>query len=279
MNGRAITALMRKDIRAIATSTQMWVPMLIVPLLFIVLLPGAFLILGRTLNLAVDQDDMQFIQQLLGGIPQGALRTQIESFGTLNAQLVYLMINFLFAPLFLMVPVMASSIVAAAAFVGEKEKRTLETLLFTPLSEMELFLGKMLAAFVPALVVSWGGFLVFTAEFMILGAPLFGQPVLPAPHWLAIILCLVPALSLLMVFLNVLVSAKVKGYQEAQQLSVFVILPILFLLYGQIGGIVFLSTPLLLMCGFGVFLLDAVLVQFVVKRFNRDKLFRMQVSS
>ena len=276
MNGRSITALMRKDIRAITASTQMWVPMLIVPLIFVVLLPGVFLILGRTVTLA-DQDDIRFVQQFLGGIPQGALRTQIESFGSLDAQLVYLMINYLFAPLFLMVPVMASSIIAAA-FVGEKEKRTLETLLFTPLSEMELFLGKMLSAFVPALVVSWGGFLIFTAEFILLGAPLFGQPMLPAPHWLAIILCLVPALSLLMVFLNVLVSAKVKGYQEAQQLSVLVILPILFLLYGQIGGIVFLSTPLLLFCGVGVFVLDAVLIRFAVKSFNRDKLFRTQIS-
>ena len=278
MNGRSIAALMRKDIRAITASTQMWIPMLIVPLLFVVVLPGAFLILGRTVNLAGDRDDMKFIQQFLSAIPQGALRTQIEGFGSVDAQLVYLMINYLFAPLFLMVPVMVSSIVAAAAFVGEKEKRTLETLLFSPLSEMELFLGKMLAAFVPAVAVSWAGFLLFTAEFMVLGAPLFGRPVPPAPHWLAIILLLVPALSLLMVFLNVLVSAKVKGYQEAQQLSVLVILPILFLLYGQIGGIVFLGTPLLLACGVVVFALDAVLIRFAVKSFNRDKLFRTQVS-
>ncbi len=278
MNGRSITALMRKDIRAITASTQMWLPMLIVPLIFVVLLPGVFLILGRTINMTGDQEDIRFVQQFLGGIPQGALRAQIEGFGSLDAQLVYLMINYLFAPLFLMVPVMTSSIMSAAAFVGEKEKRTLETLLFTPLSEMELFLGKILAAFIPALVVSWGGFLIFTAEFILLGAPLFGQPVLLAPHWMAIILCLVPALSLLMIFLNVLVSAKVKGYQEAQQVSVLVILPILFLLYGQIGGIVFLSTPLLLFCGVGVFVLDAVLIRFAVKSFNRDKLFRTQVS-
>ncbi len=278
MNRRSIVALMRKDIRAITSSAQMWLPMLIVPLLFVVVLPGAFLILGRSVDFVGDQDDLKLIQQFLDGIPQGALRSQIENFGSINAQLVYLMINYLFAPLFLMVPVMVSSIVAAAAFVGEKEKRTLETLLFSPLSEMELFWGKMLAAFVPAVAVSWVGFLLFTAEFMALGAPLFGRPVPPAPHWLAIVLCLVPALSLLMVFLNVLVSAKVKGFQEAQQLSVLVILPILFLLYGQLGGVVFLGTPLLLACGVGVFALDAVLIRFAVKSFNRDKLFSTQVS-
>ena len=277
MNRRTIITLMRKDIRAITASTQLWLPMLIVPLMFVVVLPGVFLILGRNVDMANDKDNMQFLQQLMGSIPQGALRTQIEGFGSLSAQVVYLMINYLFAPLFLMVPVMVSSIVAAAAFVGEKEKRTLETLLFTPMSEMELFLGKMLAAFVPAVVVSWVGFLLFTAEFMVLGAPLFGGYVLPAPHWLAIILFLVPALSLLMVFLNVLVSAKVKGYQEAQQFSVFVILPLLFLVYGQIGGIVLLGTPLLLACAAGIFVLDGALIRIAVKGFNRDRLFRTQV--
>lgn len=278
MNRRSIVALMRKDIKAIFSSAQMWVPMIIVPLIFVVVLPGVLLILGRTVNLSSGgSQDAQFIGQIMGGIPAGALRTQIEGLATVNQQLVYLMVNFLLAPLFLMVPVMVSSIVAAAAFVGEKEKKTLETLLFSPMTEMELFVGKMLAAFVPAVLVSWAGFVLFTAEFIVLGTPLFGRVMWPAPHWWAIILWMVPALSLLMVFLNVLVSTKVKSFQEAQQVSVLVILPILFLLYGQLGGVVFLGTPLLLVCGAVVFALDIVLTHFAVKSFNRDKLFRTQV--
>lgn len=39
----------------------------------------------------------------------------------------------------LMIPVMASSVMAASSFVGEKEKHTLETLLYSPLSLKQLF--------------------------------------------------------------------------------------------------------------------------------------------
>ena len=172
---------------------------------------------------------------------------------------------------------MVSSIVSAAAFVGEKEKKTLETLLFSPMKEIDMFVAKMLAAFVPSVVISMVGFALFSIEFIVLGAPLFGRVMLPAPHWLAIVLWLVPSISLLMIFLNVLVSAKVKGFQEAQQMSIIVILPILFLLYGQIGGIVFISTTLVLILGLVGFIADAVLIRFAVRMFNRDKLFGTQV--
>ena len=277
MNRRSILALMRKDIKVIFSSTQMWLPMLIVPLVLIVVLPGVFLVLGQTVDLVEDRSDTKMILQFLNAIPMGALRSQIEGMATPNQQMVYLMINYLFAPMFLMVPVMVSSISAASAFVGEKEKKTLETLLYSPMTETELFVGKMLSSFLLAVGASWAGFVVFVVEFMALGAPLFGRAMWPAPHWWAIVLALVPALSLLMVFLNVLVSAKVKGIQEAQQVSVLVILPLLFLVYGQLGGVVFLGTPLLLICAAVVFLADIVLTRLAVRTFNRDKLFRTQV--
>ncbi len=277
MKNRALWALVKKDIRAITSSPQMWIPMLIVPLIFVVVLPAVFLILGRSINFKTDSEDMQFVQQFLNGIPDGAVKDMLHSFPTINQQLVYLLINFVFAPMFLMVPVMVSSIVSAAAFVGEKEKKTLETLLFSPVSENTMFVAKVLAGFIPSMFVCLVGFVIFSVEFMTLGAPLFGRVVLPAPHWLPVVLWLSPALTLLVIFINVLISVKVKGFQEAQQMSVIVILPLLFLVYGQIGGIVFLSSLLVLAIGLVVFLVNAFLIRLAAKTYNRDKLFGTQV--
>lgn len=277
MKSRAIKALIKKDIKAITTSPQMWLPMVIVPLLFVVVLPAVFLILGRAIDFNADNKDIQLVQKFLSGIPEGAVKEQLASFQNLNQQLVYLLINYIFAPLFLMVPVMVSSIVAAASFVGEKEKKTLETLLFSPMSETGMFVAKILAGFIPSMVISVVGFLLFSIEFVVLGAPLFGHVVLPAPHWLPIVLWLVPALSLLVIFINVLISVKVKGFQEAQQMSVIVILPLLFLVYGQIGGIVFLSSLLVLAIGLVLLILDVLLIRTAARMYNRDKLFSTQV--
>ena len=121
------------------------------------------------------------------------------------------------------------------------------------------------------------GFLLFCIEFVALGAPLFGRVLLPPAFWLAIILWLAPAISLLVIFLNVLISVKVKGFQEAQQMSVIVILPLLFLVYGQIGGIVFISSGLVMAIGLVVFIADAVLIRSAARVYNRDKLFGTQV--
>ena len=277
MNTRALNALIKKDVRAITSSAQLWVPMIVIPLVFVVLLPAALLIVGRTVSFDQDRDNLEFLQRFLTGIPDGAVKDQLESFPGINARLVYLMINYVFAPLFLMVPTMVSSIVAAASFVGEKEKKTLETLLFSPIGETELFWGKVLAGFIPSLAVSLGGFILFSLEFMLLGAPLFGRMVLPAPHWLPIILLMVPALSLFVIFMNVLISVKVKGFQEAQQVSVIVILPLLFLVYGQIGGIVFMSSLMVVLISVVLLALDAVLIRAAAKIYNRDKLFSSQV--
>jgi ABC-2 type transport system permease protein len=277
MNGRAIKALLKKDISVITSSPQIWIPLVIMPVLFVVVFPGVLLILGRAIDFESNKSNLQFITRFLAGIPESAVKAQLAGFATLSQQLVYLLVNYLLAPLFLVVPAMVSSLVAASSFVGEKEKKTLETLLFSPMRETDMFIAKILAAFIPAMALSLLGFLLFSIEFVLLGSPLFGRVVLPAPHWLPLVLWLAPALSLLVIFLNVLVSVKVKGFQEAQQISVIVILPLMFLVYGQIGGIVFMSVPLVMIAGLVILLLDAALTRIAAKTYNRDKLFRTQV--
>ncbi len=78
-----------------------------------------------------------------------------------NEQLVLLVNGYLLAPLFLIVPLMVSAVLAADAFAGEKERRTLESLLHLPVSDRDLFVAKLLVSFLPALAVSWIGFVCF----------------------------------------------------------------------------------------------------------------------
>jgi len=277
MNSRAIKAVVKKDISAITSSTQLWLPMVIVPAIFIVIFPAVILIIGRAIDVGNDPGTLKLVRQFLQGIPESAVKAQLAGFSTLNQQLVYLLVNYLLAPLFLLVPTMVSSLMAASSFVGEKEKKTLETLLFSPMRETDIFTAKVLAAFIPSMVITFGGFLLFSLEFMFIGAPLFGRVVLPAPHWLPVVLWLSPALTLFVTFLNVLISVKVRGFQEAQQISVVVILPLLFLVYGQIGGVVFMSSLLVLIVGAVVFAIDAAMIRLAAKAYNRDKLFGTQV--
>ena len=55
----------------------------------------------------------------------------------------------LFSGFFLVMAVIIPAVVAADSFAGEKERKTIEALLAAPISDKELFLGKVLVSFLP----------------------------------------------------------------------------------------------------------------------------------
>jgi hypothetical protein len=69
-----------------------------------------------------------------------------------------------FLVLLVLSPVAASMSLAAASVVGEKQARTLEPLLATPITTFELLLAKILGAFLPALALSMACFAVYAGH-------------------------------------------------------------------------------------------------------------------
>ncbi|MDQ2996698.1 MAG: ABC transporter permease subunit [Chloroflexota bacterium] len=66
-----------------------------------------------------------------------------------------------FSSMFLLMPMILPSIIAAYSIVGEKTNRTLEPLLATPIKTWELLTAKMLASLIPSLALTWLAGLVF----------------------------------------------------------------------------------------------------------------------
>lgn len=123
-------------------------------------------------------------------------------------------------PFFLIVPIMASSVMAASSFVGEKEKHTLETLLYSPLSLRQLFQSKILAGFSVGMMVSY---LSFAAMLLVVEMEVYfltGNLITPGISWLIIMLLIAPSFSLVAIAVTVRSSAKAKTIEEAQQRAV-----------------------------------------------------------
>ena len=70
-----------------------------------------------------------------------------------------------FIPFLLMIvgffPISVSLVIALESFVGEKERFSLEPLLASPLTDLQLYFGKMLAAMLPPLAASYMGIAVY----------------------------------------------------------------------------------------------------------------------
>jgi len=162
--------------------------------------------------------------------------------------------------------------VAANSFAGEKERRTLEGLLYTPVSDAELVVGKIAASFLPAIGFTWLCFAIYIAIVDVLGTPLVGAVFFPTPNWWALMLLFVPAVSLFVISLVVLVSAKARGFQEANAIGGSIVLPLIGVVAAQASGLMVLSTGLIAV-GAAVFAVcDAVLLAVIVRSFKRSRI-------
>ena len=217
----------------------------------------------------------QNLEILLKNLPSNVIN-EISGM-TVQQSTIYLLILYFLAPMFLIVPIMASSVIASDSFAGEKERKTIEALLATPLTDEELFLGKILVAFIPAILITFVSFGIYSVVVDVLTAGLFnGLSLLPNPIWVTMIFGLAPVIALTSVGLTVTISAKVKGFREAQQISVILVAPILGLVFGQISGALFLG-DVVLYALIGVFALVDVIVFFAgVRVFKREEILSKQ---
>ena len=268
---RAIAALARKDLGVVLKTPAVAVPLLVVPALVYLVLPLALVALATFAGDTAARE-LAELERLLAALPEG-LQAQLQDLEP-AARMVVLALGYLLAPLFLVVPLMVASVVAADAFAGEKERGTLEALLHAPVRERDLFAGKLLAAWLPAMAVGIVGTALYAAVVTAAAWPLVGRPFLPAGVWIGIAVWVGPAVALAGLAATVLVSARVRTFQEAYQLGAAVVVPIVALVIAQAAGVLILDARLLLLIGAIVWAIDAVLLWASLRGFRRERLAR-----
>ena len=256
-------ALIKKDMRSVTSNKQVFAVLLIVPIVLTIALPSIFVFV---ISFAPDAaSDFQKLLDMLPA-PNGECSQQQQILG--------LILNQIMPSFFLIIPIMASSVMAASSFVGEKEKHTLETLLYSPLSLGHLFQSKILAGFLVGMMISYSSFAAMLLVMELEAFFLTGNLLLPAASWLAIMLLIAPAISLVAIAVTVRSSAKAQTIEEAQQRAVFLIFPILALLIGQFTGVILISAGLLWGVGIVLAALAILLVKGAAGNFTYEKLLK-----
>ena len=256
-------AVIRKDVRGITSNKQVLTVMLVVPLVLSIIAPSAIVLAA-----VLAPETVSELQTLLDMLPAAGM-------GSNQQQAIFdLVLNNIMPAFFLLIPLMASSVMAASSFVGEKEKRTLETLLYSPLSLRQLFRAKILAGFSVGMMVSC---ISFAAMLLVLELEAFfltGELIMPGAGWLAVMLLVSPAISLIAIAVTVRGSAKAQTVEEAQQRAVFLIFPIIALLIGQFTGVILINSGLLWGLGAVLAALDVLLMRGAAGNFNYEKLLK-----
>lgn len=271
MNWRTVITIAKKDTREAMQNKAVWLPLLIVPMIFVIVMPVGLIVAFQSpaaglSNPLADPDFAMFLERM-----PSFMKDMISQYNPTQAGIV-LVLGYLFAPFFLILPLMFSTVIAAESFAGERERKTIEALLYTPASDTELFLGKVLAGLIPAVGITLVSFVGYSIVLNAAAYPAMKHIWFPLPSWIPLILWISPAISLLGIAATVLISAKVQTFMGAYQSSGSLVLLVLALLVGQATGVIYLSVWVGVVIGVVIFIVDAVLVYYAVRTFNRDRL-------
>lgn len=175
-----------------------------------------------------------------------------------------------FMLLFMMMPLIIPVAIAAYSIVGEKTTRSLEPLLATPISTVELLTGKSLAAALPAIFATWICFAIFLIAAPFVGARPAVVLSLLNGIWMLAVLVAGPLMAIMAVNFAVIVSSRVSDPRTAEQLSAVVILPLLALVFGQIAGVIVLNAQFMLLAICALVVVDVALIYLGARMFQRE---------
>ena len=154
--------------------------------------------------------------------------------------------------------------------MGEKTTRSLEPLLATPITTVELLAGKSLAASIPAIIATWGCFAIFVLLTPLVGVSPAVRSYILGPTWLLAIVVAGPLMAVLAINFSLMVSSRVNDPRAAEQISAVLIVPLMLVLFGQIGGLIILNPTLMFILILILVVLDIGMIYLGARLFQRE---------
>ena len=256
-----IRALVGKEFLDIARNPTALLPVVLVTIVTLATAFGIALALPVLTGHALGEDrELLKLSSIMG------LHDELSGDGRIQ---LFLFQQFLM--LFLVIPVTGAMAFATHAVVGEKQARTLEPLLATPITTFELLVAKVLGALLPTLAISLAGLAMYFG-----GVALFGEPgvirAMASPRTALLVLLVGPACALVSLQSAILISSRVNDARTAQQFGVLIIIPLSALLVAQFMGMVWLSAYALGLMGLGLVGVWILLTLFSVAIFERESI-------
>ena len=256
-----VRALVHKEFLDLARNPTVLLPVVLVTIMTLVIAFGITIALPAMTGEALGEDtDLLRLSTLIGASD--------ELSGSGHIQL-FLFHQFLL--LFLVIPITGAMALAAHAVVGEKQARTLEPLLATPITTLELLVAKVLGALIPTFAVSLIGLALYVIGIALLAEPGVAGAMASA-RTAVLMLVVAPAAALVSLQGAIVISSRVNDARTAQQFGVMIIIPLSALLIAQFVGRIWLSASALALIGLGLFVGWLLLTAVSVVLFERESI-------
>jgi ABC-type Na+ efflux pump permease subunit len=169
------------------------------------------------------------------------------------------------------IPILVPATMAAFSVAGERQQETLEPMLESPISREEFLLGKAIAVFIPAVVISYLVFALFIAVIQLFADPVVASSVIDPGDVLAQVI-FTPLLAAWSIWVGIAVSTRTGDARVAQQLSVLSSLPLLLITIAIAFNVIEPSLELALILGTLLVIADLVGWRVIAPLFDRERL-------
>lgn len=173
---------------------------------------------------------------------------------------------------YLIMPVFVPILISSHSVAGEKERRTLEPLLASPVTPLELLIGKSLASLVPSFAICVIAFVALSISVDLVAWDIVKGPLLPSAMWIFGVLVIAPLFAFFGNGISVVISARVGDARLAQQFSGLFVLPLVGLAGGQFAGWLKAGVAYYAALGGFVLVLDLLLLFLARRLFDRERM-------
>lgn len=263
MSPRRVQALLRKEIAELRRNQSALLPVVIVAFLSMAL-PFFIALAVPALTDEPLSSDRDLVQALEHAGPELAAARRLSPEGAVQA-----FVFSRFIVLMLLLPVTGAIAFAGHSLISEKQGRSLEPLLATPITTTELLLVKVLGALLPSLGIMLVSFVIYLVMVGVLAEPGVLRAILT---WQTLLLVGIvgPLGALVALQIGVLVSARVNDPRTAQQFGALLILPLTVLFLAQMTGAFVIAPGIALAMVGGLALIWIVLLAAGVVLFDRE---------
>jgi ABC-2 type transport system permease protein len=252
-------ALLRKELLDVARNRAVLVPVVIAAIVFLLLPVLVAVVIPAATGRPLGSD--RALERVSLAVGQN---TNLSANGRVQ---LFLFQQFLVV--ILLMPVTGAMALAAHAIVGEKQARTLEPLLATPLTTLELLVAKVAGALVPTLAISVAGLLLYGVIIATIAEPGVVRAMV-SPSTLILVFLVGPLCALVSLQIAIVVSSRVNDARTAQQFGIFIVIPATALIIAQVTGAVWLTATALALIALGLFVVWVVLTGLSVALFERE---------
>lgn len=168
-------------------------------------------------------------------------------------------------------PMSFSLIIALETFAGERERKSMEPLLATPLTDTQLYIGKMVSALMPPLIASYLGMAVYMVGLY------FSVDWRPTSQLLIQTVMLSTVQGVIMVAGAVIVSSQTTSVRAANLLASFIIVPMALLIQAEAAALFWGNHVGIWWLILALTITAMVLIRMGIKTFNRESLMGQEI--